>query len=141
LTSVYITPDSLPTPVADAPAPVADPEPAVRAAAATVSRPRRATGTVPTAARSKHPARTPSELLAEARSATADWADARLTADNIRAAVHTSSVNARALRDALKAERANRPLHSMPDATAPTPNPATNELAPGDDASGGQGAA
>jgi hypothetical protein len=141
LTSVYVTPDPLPTPVADAPALVADPEPAVRAAAATLSRPRRATGTVPTAARSKRPARTPSELLAEARSATADWADARMTADNIRAAVHTSSVNARALRDALKAERANRPLHSVPDATPAASEPTSDDAVPDDDASGDQGAA
>jgi hypothetical protein len=96
---------------------------------------------VPTAARSKRPTRTPSELLAEARSATAEWADARLTADNIRAAVHTSSVNARALRDALKAERANRPLHSVPDATPDAPEPVADVAVPDDDASGDQGAA
>ncbi len=83
-----------------------------------VSRPRRATGSVPTAARSKRPVRTPSELLAEARSATADWSDDHLTADRIREAVHTSAVNARSLRDALKAERANRTgLHAVPDTT------------------------
>ena len=119
LTSVYVAPDPQPTPVADVPRPVAEPAAPVAVAAAAVSRPRRATGSVPTAARSKRPSRSPSELLAEARTATADWPDARLTADRIREAVHTSSVNARALRDALTAERANRTaLHSVPDAAA-----------------------
>ena len=115
VTSVYL-PD--PTPALDTPALVAEPpvEP-VRVAAASAGRPRRATGTVPTAARSKRPTRTPSELLAEAKAVTADWPDERLTADHIREAVRTSSVNARALRDALKAERANRTgLHAVPDA-------------------------
>jgi hypothetical protein len=113
--------DPTPAPALDAPTPVAEPsaEP-VRVAAASTGRPRRATGTVPTAARSKRPTRTPSELLAEAKTVTADWPDNRLTADHIREAVRTSSVNARALRDALKAERANRAgLHAVPDA-APT---------------------
>ncbi|MET9515044.1 DUF2637 domain-containing protein [Streptomyces sp. NPDC002994] len=50
--------------------------------------------------------RTPEELLADARTATAGWADADLNADAIRKAVHTSQANARMLRDALKAERA-----------------------------------
>jgi hypothetical protein len=133
VTSVYVTPDPTPTPALDTPAPVAEPpaEP-VRVAAASAGRPRRATGTVPTAARSKRPTRTPSELLAEAKAVTADWPDARLTADHIREAVRTSSVNARALRDALRAERANRTgLHAVPDA-APTEVPAV-EAAPADD--------
>jgi len=53
-------------------------------------------------------------LLSEARRLTALWPDAELTADRIRAAVRCSSVNARSLRDALKAERAEgRPLHSV----------------------------
>jgi hypothetical protein len=115
--SVYLPPAPLAAPVADAPAAVIEPAAPVRAAAAVASRPRRATGSVPTAARSKRPTRTPSELLAEAKAVTADWPDERLTADHIREAVRTSSVNARALRDALKAERANRTgLHAVPDA-------------------------
>ena len=110
LTSVYVAPTPAPTlpPTAAAPAvvPVGSLS-LVKSVPAVVSRPRRATGTVPTVARSPRPARTPAALLAEARSATAGWSDAELTADRIRAAVHTSSVNARTLREALRAERAN----------------------------------
>lgn len=76
-----------------------------KAVAAVESGPRRATGRVPESARSARPARTPDELLAEARTVTADWSDAELTADAIRKAVRTSSANARMLRDTLKAER------------------------------------
>jgi hypothetical protein len=58
--------------------------------------------------------RTFEELLSEARTATAQWPDRELTADRIRTAVRCSAVNARALRDALKSERAEgRPLHSV----------------------------
>ncbi|MGW1491737.1 DUF2637 domain-containing protein [Streptomyces sp. NPDC002402] len=49
--------------------------------------------------------RTPAELLAAAREATADWSDAELTADRIRTTVRVSAANARMLRDALKSER------------------------------------
>jgi len=53
-------------------------------------------------------------LLSEARTLTALWPDAELTADRIRTAVHCSASNARSLRDALKAERAEgRPLHAV----------------------------
>ncbi|MFJ2890295.1 DUF2637 domain-containing protein [Streptomyces sp. NPDC087305] len=56
-------------------------------------------------------------LLSEARTATALWPDAELTADRIRTAVRCSATNARSLRDALKSERAEgRSLHSV-DAT------------------------
>jgi len=61
--------------------------------------------------------RTFEELLSEARTLTAQWPDRELTADRIRSAVHVSQANARTLRDALKAERADgRPLHSVEDA-------------------------
>ncbi|MEU2628290.1 DUF2637 domain-containing protein [Kitasatospora sp. NPDC007106] len=136
--SVYQSPD--PTP---APAPTADPTPPaveaapvrpVRAVAAVTSRPRRATGTVPQSARTGRPTRTPEQLLAEARSATADWPDDQLTAERIRAAVRTSADRARTLRDALKAERAaGRPgLHAVPDTddlppAAEGPAPETGE--------------
>ncbi|MFC5723505.1 DUF2637 domain-containing protein [Streptomyces gamaensis] len=70
--------------------------------------PRRATGQVPAVARSPRPKRTANELLDQARTATADWSDAKLTAEGIRLAVRTSPKNARALRDALRAERANK---------------------------------
>ncbi|MFE5007315.1 conjugal transfer protein [Streptomyces sp. NPDC056696] len=70
------------------------------------ARPRGATGRVPDAARSPRPKRTAAELLDEARTVTADWPDAKLTAEGIRLAVHTSPKNARLLRDTLRAERA-----------------------------------
>ncbi|MCH5672719.1 DUF2637 domain-containing protein [Streptomyces gilvus] len=73
--------------------------------AAESSRPRRATGRVPEVARTPRPKRSPDELLDEARKATADWPDARLTAEGIRREVRTSPANARTLRDTLRAER------------------------------------
>ncbi|MET7823171.1 DUF2637 domain-containing protein [Streptomyces sp. NPDC005386] len=91
----------LPTPT---PAPVAAIE--RRPVAAESTRPRRATGRVPEVARSPKPRRTPAQLLDEARTATADWSDDRITAEGIRKTVHTSPANARMLRDTLTAERA-----------------------------------
>ncbi|MEU7725184.1 conjugal transfer protein [Streptomyces sp. NPDC040724] len=78
----------------------------VKSVAADVSAPRRATGRVPKSARTPRPTRDSDELLDEARSVTADWSDAELTAEAIRKAVRTSSARGRLLRDALKAERA-----------------------------------
>ncbi|WP_301124747.1 conjugal transfer protein [Streptomyces cacaoi] len=66
---------------------------------------RRPTGRVPASARSARPTRTPDELLAEAREATAGWTEEELTAEAIRKAVRTAPVRARALRDTLRAER------------------------------------
>ncbi len=77
-----------------------------RSVAAESTRPRRATGRVPEAARSPKPRRTAAQLLDEARTATADWSDDRITAEGIRKTVHTSPANARMLRDTLTAERA-----------------------------------
>lgn len=106
------TPAVVPEPVAE---PVAEVEPVkpteplvLRPVAAVESSPRRATGRVPQSARTPRPTRTPDELLAEARSATAGWSDEKLTAEAIRKAVRTSSANGRTLRDALKSERAER---------------------------------
>jgi hypothetical protein len=76
-----------------------------RAAAAESPRPRRATGRVPEVARTPRPKRTPDELLDEARKATAEWPDSKLTAEGIRREVRTSPANARTLRDTLRAER------------------------------------
>ncbi|MFE8944015.1 DUF2637 domain-containing protein [Streptomyces sp. NPDC007856] len=73
--------------------------------AAESTRPRRATGRVPEVARTPRPKRTPDELLDEARKATADWPDTKLTAEGIRREVRTSPANARTLRDTLRAER------------------------------------
>jgi hypothetical protein len=86
------------------PAPVASIE--QRAVAAESTRPRRATGRVPDVAKSTRPKRTPDQLLAEARTVTADWPDAKVTAEGIRRAVRTSPTNARMLRDTILTERA-----------------------------------
>ncbi|MGC9381533.1 DUF2637 domain-containing protein [Streptomyces sp. MH13] len=92
------------------PFPQVDPVPVAsierRAVAAESTRPRRATGRVPVVAKSTRPKRTPDQLLAEARAATADWPDAKVTGEGIRRAVRTSPANARSLRDTLLAERA-----------------------------------
>ncbi|MFB6773317.1 DUF2637 domain-containing protein [Streptomyces sp. NPDC056337] len=88
-----------------APAPAAPIE--SRAVAAESTRPRRATGRVPDAAKPSRPKRTPDQLLAEARRATADWPDAKVTGEGIRRAIRTSPANARSLRDTLLAERAD----------------------------------
>ncbi|WP_405663342.1 DUF2637 domain-containing protein [Streptomyces sp. RK9] len=78
---------------------------AARTVPAQSKQPRRATGRVPDVAKSTRPKRTPAQLLDEARTATADWPDAKLTAEGIRKAVHTSPANARTLRDTLRGER------------------------------------
>jgi hypothetical protein len=84
----------------------ADRAPAGRRAVAVDSpRSRRATGKVPDVARSPRPKRTADQLLAEARAATADWPDSRITAEGIRREIHTSPANARRLRDTILAER------------------------------------
>ncbi|MFF0204789.1 DUF2637 domain-containing protein [Streptomyces sp. NPDC005017] len=58
--------------------------------------------------------RTPAELLAEAREATADWADDAINAEAIRTTLHCSAANSRVLRDLLLNERAEgRRLHSV----------------------------
>ncbi|MGW0536183.1 DUF2637 domain-containing protein [Streptomyces sp. NPDC003032] len=85
-------------------APVVPIEPHVAAAEST--RPRRATGRVPDAAKPTRPKRTPAQLLIEARAATAGWPDAKVTGEGIRRAIHTSPANARSLRDTILAERA-----------------------------------
>ncbi|WP_030774863.1 DUF2637 domain-containing protein [Streptomyces sp. NRRL F-2664] len=77
----------------------------VPVAAAEVSRPRRATGRVPVAARSARPVRSEAELLAEARSLTESWPVEKLTGEGIRKALHTSAAKARVVRETLKAER------------------------------------
>ncbi|MEV8545064.1 DUF2637 domain-containing protein [Streptomyces sp. NPDC051572] len=77
-----------------------------RTVAATSTRPRAATGRVPNVARSPQPKRTQAQLLDEARTATANLPDAKVTAEGIRREIHTSPANARKLRDALLAERA-----------------------------------
>ncbi|MFE7174235.1 DUF2637 domain-containing protein [Streptomyces sp. NPDC057616] len=58
--------------------------------------------------------RTPAELLAEAREATADWADDAINAEALRTTLHCSAANSRVLRDLLLTERADgRRLHPI----------------------------
>jgi hypothetical protein len=61
-------------------------------------------------------ARTPAELLAEARTATAEWTDDAINAEAIRTTLHCSAANSRVLRDLLLSERADgRRLHPITD--------------------------
>ncbi|MFD6737502.1 conjugal transfer protein [Streptomyces anthocyanicus] len=92
-----VAPTVKPVPIALTPA---------RPVPAASSAPRRATGRVPVAAKSTRTRRTPEQLMAEARKATAGWTDAEVTGEGIRRALRTSPANARKLRDALLAERA-----------------------------------
>ncbi|MEU9345242.1 DUF2637 domain-containing protein [Streptomyces sp. NPDC048278] len=58
--------------------------------------------------------RTPAELLAEAREATAEWADDAINAEAIRTTLHCSAANSRVLRDLLLNDRAEgRHLHTV----------------------------
>ncbi|MCA6094023.1 DUF2637 domain-containing protein [Streptomyces sp. SCA3-4] len=66
---------------------------------------RRPTGRVPEVARTPQPSRSWEELLTTARTATAEWADEDLTAEALRKTLRTAPSRARALREALKAER------------------------------------
>ncbi|WP_424863217.1 conjugal transfer protein [Streptomyces sp. MMS24-I29] len=77
-----------------------------RTVAAESTRPRGVTGRVPDAAKTPRPKRTTAQLLDEAREATADWPDAKVTAEGIRRELRTSPANARMLRDTIRAERA-----------------------------------
>ncbi|MGW2644629.1 DUF2637 domain-containing protein [Streptomyces sp. NPDC001393] len=61
------------------------------------------------------PQRTPAELLAEARTITADWTNAEINAEALRKALHCGSAPARQVRDALLDERAaSYPLYAAP---------------------------
>ncbi|MFI8305509.1 hypothetical protein ACIF80_19100 [Streptomyces sp. NPDC085927] len=101
-------PESTPEPITVSLERVPDPVAAIerRTSAAESTRPRRATGRIPAVAKPSRPARTPAQLLEEARTVTADWPDARVTAEGIRRTLRTSPANARTLRDTLLAERA-----------------------------------
>jgi hypothetical protein len=74
---------------------------------------KRPAGTKGKAKTAKAP-RTPAALLAEAREATADWADDAINAEAIRTTLHCSAGNSRVLRDLLLSERAEgRRLHPV----------------------------
>ncbi|WP_232107870.1 DUF2637 domain-containing protein [Streptomyces gossypiisoli] len=78
--------------------------------------------------RAKSAQRTTAELLAEARTVTADWTDSQINAEALRKVLRCGSGPARQVRDALLAERADgRSLH-------PVDTPAA--AAPGDGAEG-----
>ncbi|MFJ4081143.1 conjugal transfer protein [Streptomyces iakyrus] len=80
--------------------------PVARPVAAESTRPVRATGRVPDAAKTPRVRRSPEQLMTEARELAADWTDAEITGEGLRRALRTSPANARTLRDALRAERA-----------------------------------
>src|SRR4051794_35715520 len=65
------------------------------------------------------PQRTPAELLAEARTVTADWPDNQINGEALRKALHCGAVPARQVRDALLAERSDgrslRPVDAPDD--------------------------
>ncbi|KDN77868.1 hypothetical protein DF19_02485 [Streptomyces olindensis] len=97
-----------PPPVENPPAPPAEPKP----------RPRRRT----TAKAKGKAQRTFEDALSEARTVTAEWTEAELTADRLRTTLRVSQANARKLRDTLKDERADgRALHAVdvPEGEAP----------------------
>ncbi|WP_327137518.1 DUF2637 domain-containing protein [Streptomyces sp. NBC_01340] len=76
----------------------------------------------PTTGKAKTAQRTTAELLAEARTVTADWKDSQINAEALRKELHCGSGYARQVRDALLAERADgralRPVESpAPDAS------------------------
>ncbi|WP_225832238.1 conjugal transfer protein [Streptomyces sp. NK08204] len=93
---------ALTAPVESTPAPIT----VRRSVAAESTRPRRATYRVPDAAKAPRTRRTAEQLLAEARTLTAEWPQIHITAEGIRREMHVSPTNARMLRDALLAERA-----------------------------------
>ncbi|WP_079127563.1 DUF2637 domain-containing protein [Streptomyces sp. TP-A0874] len=89
-------------------------------------RPRRRT---PGRARGK-PQRTFEDALSEARTLTADWSDAELTADRLRTTLRVSQANARRLRDTLKADRADAGTSStVVDTAAPVADRRAEEVA------------
>ncbi|MGW4435903.1 DUF2637 domain-containing protein [Streptomyces sp. NPDC004596] len=66
--------------------------------------------------------RTFEDALIEARTVTAEWTDAEVTADRLRTTLHVSQTNARKLRDSLKSERAQgRSLRSADDSEGEAP--------------------
>ncbi|MFJ9693669.1 DUF2637 domain-containing protein [Kitasatospora sp. NPDC101183] len=137
---LYESADQVPAPAPTAPDIEPTEDPTEQAPTAPVRKPttpaaartRRATGTVPQSARTTRPKRTDTELLDEARSATAGWPDADLTADRIRTTVRTSAERARILRDTLTAERATPAAAAEPERPAlhavPTPTPPVDEV-------------
>ncbi|GLP66617.1 hypothetical protein TUSST3_32380 [Streptomyces sp. TUS-ST3] len=92
------------------PTPTPEPATAPREPKRAAPKPRKRPGKGKAAA----PQRTPAELLAEARTVTADWPDSQINGEALRKALHCGAAPARQVRDALLAERADgRALHSV----------------------------
>ncbi|WP_151481441.1 DUF2637 domain-containing protein [Streptomyces albicerus] len=92
------------------PVPPQDPESKREAPKPPRKRPNKAKAKTPKASR------TPAELLAEAREATAEWSDDAINAEAIRTTLHCSAANSRVLRDLLLSERVDgRRLHPIDD--------------------------
>ncbi|WP_405855051.1 hypothetical protein [Streptomyces sp. NBC_00090] len=88
------------------PAPAIRPPRSATVAESTGAAPRRATGRVPTAAKSTADrTRTAAEVLDRARLVTADWPDDQLSAERLRSELRIGQKRARLLRDQLQAER------------------------------------
>ncbi|UPZ31634.1 DUF2637 domain-containing protein [Streptomyces sp. LRE541] len=92
----------------DTPAPAS-----VQTPAAPVPAPRPRGKAAPKGKAKSGPQRSFEDLLSQARTLTAAWPETGLNAEAIRTAVHCSAANARKLRDALKAERTEVPLHAV----------------------------
>ncbi|MGW7364645.1 DUF2637 domain-containing protein [Streptomyces sp. NPDC054841] len=107
-----LAPATIPVDPAPEPQPQPEPEPeAASGATAGAPKPRRQGRKPSTKAKAS---RTAAELLAEAREATAGWADEAINAEAIRTALRCSAANSRTVRDALLAERADgRLLHPI----------------------------
>ncbi|MHB9759896.1 DUF2637 domain-containing protein [Streptomyces sp. BYX5S] len=91
---------------ADGSAPSARPARSAAVAESARVTPRRATGRVPSAAKSTvDRTRTDAEVLNEARRLTADWSDDQLTAERLRSELRIGQDRSRALRNQLQADR------------------------------------
>ncbi|MGW2043745.1 DUF2637 domain-containing protein [Streptomyces sp. NPDC001858] len=97
-----LTPAADSTPVAPTPQP--EPEP-MEPKSEAPKPPRTRTAKPRNKGKTASAQRTPAELLAEARTVTADWPDSQINGETLRKALHCGSVPARQVRDALLADR------------------------------------
>jgi hypothetical protein len=124
-----LAPVDVSTPAAPEPAPMdappVPPPPSAPSAEEPKPRPgprRRPTGKSKSTGKTQ---RTFEDTLREARTLTADWADADVTAERLRTTLHVSQANARRLRDTLKADRADTGPGADPAPTAGVDGPET----------------
>lgn len=93
-----------------------EPEPEATEPKGEAPKPTRTRTTKPRAKKAApSPQRTAAELLAEARTVTADWPDAQINGETLRKVLHCGSGPARQVRDALLAERAHTPAPHIVD--------------------------